>query len=297
MAKICQCRCDKAECTQCDQNVGYAIGRFMQDVRVVDGSKVGTTADDGKLIYTGKLEVDNGGICDILYPVEKVDFNCDRFIPELVLQNGIKGSMADFVNKYREKNGGCEKALANIELFEQGKMFISPFKVGTTLSPYKKEKDSMVERYKIQSVKFTVAKDSFGNLRQEIIVSVNEPVGGRRHFTPSELLEHFSVSGTTSKASAEFVKMTDGGIVKPVCVKYKEFSILIDNCYIYIDDGNKTVPIGVWGAYDTQKSESLDLIIGNKKFKKVKDAIEALSKVRKFIAPYWCAKSNIIIAD
>lgn len=298
MARICQCRCSKEECVQCGVNVGYAIGRFMQDARVIDGSKIGTLTDDGKVIYTGIIEVDNGGVCDVAFPIEKTKFRGDKFIPELSLQNGAKGNMSDYLEQYIKENGGGEYAMQNLKMFEQGKMFVSPFKVGTKITPRKKEEVNHETKCKIQSIKFTVQEDAFGNFRQVMQIGTNCTVkDGQKIFTPSEFLENFSVNGATTKSGSEFIKMTDGGIIRPVCIRYGGLSILIDNCYIYIDDGSKTVPVGTWGAYDTQRSESLDLILNNKNFKKVKDAIESLSKLHKYIAPYWCASSNIIIAE
>lgn len=299
MAKVCQCRCNKAECIQCDTNVGYAIGKFFNDVKVVDASKVGTFSDGGKLVYTGKCEVENGGICDILMPVEKIDFDGDKFIPELTLQNGIKGTMSDYLQKWIDSNGGGgEKTLEALKMYEQGKTFVNPFKVGTTITPLTKEaKENIEGRNKIKAVTYKLKKDALGNLRQVLEVHTNVQVKGKNIFSADEFMTLFSVSGSTTKNTEKFVKMTDAGIIRPVCIKYPEFNILIDNVYVYIDDGKRTMPIGAWGAYSMMKNETMDMLLEKKKFKLVKDATECLGKLRKFIAPYWCVRSNIIIGE
>lgn len=299
MSRVCQCRCNKSECIQCDVNVGYAIGKFFNDVKVVDASKVGTTTDNGKLTYTGKFEVENGGICDLLNPTDKIEFECDRFIPELTLQNGIKGTMSDFLQKWIDSNGGGgEKTMMALKMYEQGKTFVNPFKVGATITPLNKEaKENIEGKNKIKAVAYKLKKDTLGNLRQVVEVHTNVSIGSKNKFTANEFMEQFSVSGSTTKDSGKFVKMTDAGIIRPVCIKYPEFNILIDNVYVYIDDGKRTMPVGAWGTYSMMKSDTLDMLLSKKKFRLVKDATECLGKLRKFIAPYWCVRSNVIIGE
>lgn len=305
MHEICRCNCEKdaADCVQCGKNLGYAIGRFFNDAKVIDASKIGTKSSDGKYCYIGKSEVENGGVCDILGMTDKMDVDMSKFVPELQLRNGIKGNMSDYLKEWIESSGGNngntgEQTLAKLEEYEQGKMFISPFKVGATIVPFDKEAWATYDsKNKIKAVKLTLTEDSQKNLRQSIQITTNVEVNGKHVFSPQEFIENFSISGSTTKNSSKYIRITDGGIVRPVCLKYSNCKILIDNVYVYVDSGTKTVPIGAWGAKVMQNSSLLQQFLDRPDGKILSDAIEHLGRLRKFIAPYWCAKSHVVTVE
>ena len=298
MNRVCQCRCQKAECNQCDINIGYSIGKFMQDVKVIDASLIGTTTKEGDLEYCGVLDTDKGGSCYLLSKIDKENKG-RTFIPELRLQNGASGAMVDKLMEYKNVHGGCEKAMSKLTTYEQGKTFVCPFKPDTIIAPYVNGSAKNDGTRRIQAIKFSLSTDAFGNSHQRVELLPGGHMWGNnkaQYMLIDDFFEEYSIPGVITKKSREFIKFTEGGIVKPICIKYKDFNIMIDNVYIYLDTKDRIIPIGSWGTYGAMKSEVLDQLLSDKKFAMIGRAVDGLSKMRKFIAPYWCSQPNIITA-
>lgn len=296
MAKICQCNCNKKDemCIQCDANLGYSIVKFFSDVRLIEANKCGSESGDN--VYTGVLEAEGGGTCDVGFKKEKVDIIGCNYIPSLKMANGLNPSIMHYVNAYEETSGPINPKLKeDIEQFLLGKRFIGIFKTGTAVRPYNSEDLVSYDKIcKIKALRFNLLKDEHGDARQVIEVIINGEIDGEKRFPLGEFTERFGVSNKITKKSSKYIDVTDSGIIRPVCIEYTGMKFLIDNTYVYVDDGHKTIPIGCWGAHQLQKNNMLNSLLSNKNFGKLKEAIDCLGSVRKYIAPYWCLPSVVI---
>lgn len=298
MAKICQCKCNKKDemCVQCDANLGYSIVKFFSDVRLVEADKCGSESASGDIVYTGVLESEGGGTCDVGFKKEKADIIGGNYISPLRMANGLNPSIMHYVNAYEETAGAINPKLKeDIEQFMLGKRFIGIFKTGTAVRAYNSEDlISYDNTCKIKALRFNLLKDGHGDVRQVVEVMINGELDGERRFPLGEFTEKFGISNVMTKKSSKYIDVTDSGIIRPVCIDYTGMKILIDNTYVYVDDGHKTIPIGCWGAHQLQKNNTLDSLLSNSNFSKLKEAIDCLCSVRKYIAPYWCLPSKVV---
>lgn len=105
-------------------------------------------------------------------------------------------------------------------------------------------------------------------------------------------LERFDIQPKVTKNAVKLLKITDHGIFKPIVVKDRHLSVMLDGSYLYYEFNHETSIIGYWNEYGTLtllnnqlKSNALKLIMDN---------IDVLKMHRKYIAPYMLYEENAI---
>lgn len=273
----------------CIPNIGYTIGRFIDEVNMVDASDVGQVDAQGKYIVVGKQTKKGEGVCSLLSEFDGKEL---RFDPQLKVTDS-EYTMTQALESYIGINGDGESTLKKLVDFESGNYFVSPFKPGQSYNVKGGGK-----KIEIDNVQFKIIPDEDGTHKQVAIIGVKESVEingeHRKKFYAKQFAEVFELCNSETKDTYNVIEMMDNGIIKPVVVQFQNLKFVVDNTYVYVVTPEGTIPIGQWSAYKMKRTEILDQLLANEAFKPLKSIIDTMSKMRKYIAPYWCMESRVV---
>ena len=278
-----------------DKAVEFALGRFTQEVDTINTSigdiRPGYKTGPKHLIVTG-IMVGNGenSISHILQ-------SCDikMTVSEKFKDMGAKTSI-QILNEY-VKDAECtngDELINKLSDIIHNKQLIMPIKVGSHCTVIiETDDDRLIKKnLTVGFVRWNINRET--GLMESFILSDSADmlikvvkvniVDYLKKFFLTDIERAYNDS---SKDITDVIEMTPHGYIKPIKFKCKKYNVIIDNCFMYIEDKGQLNPIAYWSYHDE--------LIGNSEFKRLKltkdykehisQYITYIDKHRRFIGP------------
>ena len=293
--------CDECQgvskCTKlCALHTATSLAEFIQRVDVIEtkigeysSRKPGTKPD---LIFSGHQLFDINQPSWLLSDIKTTSLDANS-----KFKSAYGKTVLQLISLWaRENNISDEMSrdiLEKLRGINKNKLLVLPFKPRTKCYVDYSPSEKRVAA-EISNLKWTTNKT---NYKLECMITFDD--GNHKPLKLSILdyitkfkLERFDIQQKLTKNAVKLIKVTDHGLFKPIVVKDKHLSVMLDGSYLYYEFNHETSIIGFWNEYGTLtllnnqlKSNALKLIMDN---------IDVIKLHRKYIAPYLLYEENII---
>lgn len=280
-----------------DERIRKAYGLSMFVLKALNNAlatHIGNT--DGDLTTIGfekrAFESDAHILCTGRLPIEHTKFNGAN-VGQILKSNAVKLGLSE---------NTLNKVLDKLNAFENNKLIVVPFKEKTAIKCFYEKTEGMKQKIdgEVYGVQYGINKETLKAQYKLIVrgVEVYTPIlwvnidEFNNTFYDSEF-DNINKSGIDGKPLIEFNRY---GCVKPLKLRGNKCNYIVDNCWVYAEQGDKLTILGKLNKGLIEPEENIDIkqYASDTAYKNLIKSSFYIEKYKNFIVPYGLSELNVI---